>query len=271
MPSAFRSCLPVLLLVACGGAPPAKVEAAKRESAPAPVAKAVTPEPPAPSEPAPLAEAAAPSESTTREIPAKCAGTDGCFPDPAFAERVCRGKFPDLPLVLFAKGTPWQHLYVKAESVEPVNAYGGERSESLMRFGEEVVVLHRHGPPKGKGVQISGPTDLDVLRWDGTCATIREEMFVPYVTGEMVSPRIVWKYLDDPLKDRLRQNALVDFSAGIERRDCKGVSRTHPTPACDKAMKKLTDAIVIVVHMGIELPPLDHAPEWQPTQETAAR
>jgi hypothetical protein len=34
---------------------------------------------------------------------------------------------------------------------------------------------------------MSGPTDLDVLRWDGTCATIREEMLVSYVPAAMQS------------------------------------------------------------------------------------
>jgi hypothetical protein len=69
----------------------------------------------------------------------------------------------------------------------------------------------------------------------------------------------------------LRQNALVEHAVGIERRDCRASSPVHPTPACDKAMKRLTDAIVMVVHMGLELPPLKYAPEWQRSQETASR
>ncbi len=225
------------------------------------------------SEPRPESAGSAPSgtvPNVTREIPTSCSGVDGCFPEPAFAERVCRGKFPDLPLAMFAKGTPWQHLYVKAVTVAPVNVYGGARSDREMQFGEEVVVLRRRGPGSGAGVQISGPTDLDVLRWDGTCATVREEMFVSYIPGEMMSPRIVWKYLDDPVKDGLMKNGVVLRAQANERKHCRDSSPKNPSPACDKAMKKLTDAIVLAVHLGIELPP-GAAPEWQKPEPTASR
>jgi hypothetical protein len=196
-------------------------------------------------------------------VPSACSGdqSDGCYPDEAFTERVCRGKYPDLPLTLFAKGAPWQHRYVKAVSVEPVNAHGGPRSEAWMNFGEEVIVLRKRGAGSGSGVQISGPTDLDVLRWDGTCATVREEMFVSYVPGEMTSPRIVWKYLDDSIQEGLRKSPAVDRAQASERKQCRDSSPTKPTPSCDQAMKKLTDAIVIAVRLGLEVLPSARADE----------
>jgi hypothetical protein len=218
----------------------------------------------------PVADAVA-EENVTQDIPTTCSGADGCFPDPAFAERVCRGKFPNLPLALFAKGTPWQRLYVKAETVEPVNMYRGARSDLWMQFGEEVIVLRRRGGGNATRVQISGPTDVDVLRWDGTCATIRQEMFVPYIPGDMISPRIVWKYLEDPIRESLRKNAAVAAAEVIERRDCRSSSPTKPSPGCDKAMKRLTEAIVIAVRLGIELPAPQNVPEWRRSDETASR
>jgi hypothetical protein len=217
------------------------------------------------------AEPVSDDANLTREVPTACSGTDGCYPDPAFAERVCRGKFPDLPLAFFAKGAPWQRLYVKAETVEPVNAYGGARSPISMHFGEEVVVLRKRGPGSAKGVHMSGPTDLDVLRWDGTCATIREEMFVTYIPGDMTSPRIVWKYLDDPIQEELLKNAAVERAQVAERKNCRDSSPSQPSPACDKAMKKLTDAIVIAVRLGIELPPIESTPAWHKSEPTASR
>ena len=70
---------------------------------------------------------------------------------------------PEVAIKLFSKGMPWQKLYVKAEYLEPVNAYGGHQSEKWMQFGEEVLVIKKHGGGKD-GVQVSGPKDLDILR-----------------------------------------------------------------------------------------------------------
>jgi hypothetical protein len=36
-------------------------------------------------------------------------------------------------------------------------------------------------------------------------------------------------------------------------------------------MKKLTDAIVIAVRLGIELPPLESVPAWHKSEPTASR
>jgi hypothetical protein len=156
---------------------------------------------------------------------------------------------------------PWKHLYVKAESVEPVNPHGGDQSEAWMAFGEEVVVLRKRAPGT-KGMQVSGPSDVDVLRWDGTCATIREEMLVSYVPAPMQSPRIIWKYLDADLQEALLKNGVVARSREAERKRCRDSSATHPTPSCDKAMRQLTDAIVLAVHQNVELPNSGKLPNW---------
>lgn len=258
----------VVCVAACGTTPqpeakqPVTPAQAETESAPA-VAEPTEQESAGNDEPV--------ADASTRELPSTCSGTDGCYPDAAFTERVCRGKFPDLPLAFFKKGAPWKRLYVKAETVEPVNAYGGPRSEMWMNFGEEVVVLRKRGPGATKGVHMSGPTDLDVLRWDGTCATIREEMFVSYIPGDMTSPRIVWKYLDDPIQDGLLKNIAVERAQATERKQCRDSSPSQPSPACDKAMRKLTDAIVIAVRLGIDLPPAQSGPAWHKAEPTASR
>jgi hypothetical protein len=201
--------------------------------------------------------------SGTRELPSECAAADGvCIPPREFAVAVCKHKYPNLPLYLFAGKQPWRHLYVKAESVEPVNAFGGEQSEAWMQFGEEVVLLGKRAPGGSKGVQVSGPSDVDVLRWDGTCATIREEMLVSYVTAPMQSPHIIWKYLDEGLQEALIKNGVVARAREGERKACRDSSVTHPTPACEKAMRQLTDAIVLAVHQNIELPGTGKLPEW---------
>ncbi len=206
---------------------------------------------------------AAPQVATTREVPLECDDPKRCYPPAAFADAVCKKKFPDLPLILFAGRLPWQHLYVKAEYVEPVNTHGGEQSEAWMKFGEEVIVLRKRSPATGKGIQMSGPSDVDVLRWDGTCATIREEMLVSYVPAPMQSPLIIWKYLDGQLQEALLKNQVVARARDGERKSCRDSSLTHPTPACEKAMQKLTDAVALAVHQNVQLPSAGNFPEWK--------
>lgn len=251
------------LLGGCGGAPapaataasaPSAIAVTARPSAAKVTAAAATPEP-ASSAPE------APEVVTTREVPSACADKASCTMPPAFVEAVCKHKFPNLPLFLFAARMPWKHLYVKAESVEPVNPHGGDQSETWMAFGEEVVLLRKRSSDT-KGVQVSGPSDVDVLRWDGTCATIREEMFVSYVTAPMQSPRIIWRYLDADLQEALLKNSVVARSREVERKSCRDSSPTHPTPSCDKAMRQLTDAIVLAVHQNVALPASGALPNW---------
>jgi len=252
----------LVLTSACGGAPPPAAPQVE------PAAQPVTAKPQeAPTAAAAKVEAAdtpAASATTTRDVPTKCDDAKSCFPPAAFTEAVCKKKYPDLPLIVFAGRMPWQHLYVKAEYVEPVNPFGGEQSEAWMKFGEEVVVLRKRGPGSAKGVQTSGPSDVDVLRWDGTCATIREEMLVSYVPAPMQSPRIIWKYIDSQLQEALLKNAVVARAREGERKSCRDSSLTHPTPTCEKAMQKLTDAIALAVRQNVELPSAGNFPAWQP-------
>jgi hypothetical protein len=200
--------------------------------------------------------------ATTREVPTTCVDKAACFLPDAFVEAVCKKKYPDLPLTLFAGRAPWQHQYVKAEHVEPVNPFGGEQSETWMKFGEEVVVLRRRESGGGKGVQISGPSDIDVLRWDGTCATIRQEMFVSYIPAPMQTPRVVWKYLASDLQQALLTNAVVARAREAEKKACRDSSQSHPTATCEKAMQKLTDAVALAVHQNVALPSTGNSPEW---------
>jgi hypothetical protein len=183
-------------------------------------------------------------------------------PPIAFAKQLCRGKFPDLALVLFSKRMPWQKAYIKAEWLEPVNAYGGEQSERWLQFGEPVVILRKHTEGGSDGVKVSGPADVDILRWDGTCATVRQEMLANSLPVPMQSPRIIWKRLEASTQEALLQDARIKKLSDGERSACRGSSATHPEDKCDEAMKKLTDAIVAAVRSGIALPEPSKLPEW---------
>ena len=269
-------------LVACGTAAAPEESRIPSQTARRPalkaspiVAAAATPKPAAPLEPkVELAEPereAGDDSSFIRELPSTCSGTEGCYPPADFVELTCRGKFPALPLALFAKSAPWQHRFVQAISVDAENTYGGPRSSTNLSFGEEVVVLRRRGPSGARGVQISGPTDLDVLRWDGTCATVREELFVSYNQGQMTSPHIVWKYLDDAIQEALKRNPTIERAQVAERKSCRDSSPNKPTPPCDRAMRKLTDAIIVALRAGLDLPAPQSGPAWRSPEPTASR
>jgi hypothetical protein len=259
-PSRAGHVLALAVLAHCCRPSPAQAP----EAAPAPVAAAAAEPAPAPTAAPPPTPAEGQSSSLTRDLPASCSGApETCFPPGAFAHVLCKGKHPDLALVMFSKAMPWQHAYVKAEHVEPVNVYGGPTDEQWMFFGEEVVLLFKHSAAKKQaGVQISGPEDVDVLRADGTCATIRQEMLVSYATGEMKSPHVVWKYLDSAMQEALLADKGVQQAYAVERKICRSESVTHPEEACAKQMAKLTQAVLAAVKNGLALPTPEKRPEW---------
>jgi hypothetical protein len=78
----------------------------------------------------------------------------------------------------------------------------------------------------------------------------------------MQSPRIIWKYLDAGLQEALLKNSVVARSREAEKKGCRDSSVTHPTPACDKAMRQLTDAVVLAVHQNVALPSSGALPDW---------
>jgi hypothetical protein len=262
----------MVVALACAGA------CGSQKAARAPEPPPPAPAAPAKAEPAVAAAPAAPASpegglaapanpDLTRDVPGGCdAGAPACTPPRAFAEKVCSSKYPELALFLFSRGTPWQRLYVKAERVEPVNTYDGERSERWLAFGEEVLVLREHLPGASQKVVVSGPNDVDILRWDGTCATIRKEMLVSYVPAPMDSVRIIWRYLDADVQQALLADELVVRAQDAEKKNCKGSSVKHPSEACEKAMKRLTDVIMLALKRdkGVVLATPEARPAWRP-------
>jgi hypothetical protein len=213
----------------------------------------------------PAAETTPVSSGPERVVPTECApGSQPCAAPSKFVDQVCRGKYADLALTMFAKGTPWPRGYLKVEKLEPVNIYDGERSEEWLAFGEEVLVLRTRGPGSRTGVQASGPTDVDILRWDGTCATIRQEMLARYPTNTSIgTARVVWKYLSTPMQDALLTSPLVKHASSKERPACRGSTMKSPDAACDKASRKLTEAISNVLRVGVVLPEPAKLPAWR--------
>jgi hypothetical protein len=152
---------------------------------------------------------------------------------------------------------------VRAEELDPVNSYGGPRSDSQLEFGEEVVLLKPvEGSAKKGGMSVSGASDVDILRLDGTCATIREEMLVRYVPGAVKSAPVVWKYLDDGTQRALLGDRRVERAQRTERQDCRGMSVNQRNETCARATEALNDAILLALRKGISLPEPTKIPRW---------
>jgi hypothetical protein len=190
--------------------------------------------------------------NTTHRLPTECKQQGKfCFPPSDFVESLCGNKYPGIAIVWFGKGTPWIRRYVKLPVVEPRNTTGGPSSDAKLTWGEEVLVLKQHGG--GGNVQVSGAVDYDVLRWDGTCASMSDLEMTASAPGMPKNAPIIWKFLDSNVQVALLKDADIEKSQSAEAKACGGKSASGGF-ACVRAGRNLNSAIVAAVRKGIELP-----------------
>ena len=244
---------------ACSSAPPAE------PSAPSP-AKA-TPAASA-SKPAKKPVVAKKKPPPPPALPGKCADHDKyCLPPSDFVARLCNDKYPEVALVMFQPSEPWEHAFVKVKEVRPMNALGGPSSDARMVFSEEVILLH-HRPYVARGpIQDDAPDNYDVLRFDGTCATLAEDEFWPHRPREPVHAPIIWKYLDADFREVLSQNARVGKAGEKQTDKCAGMYIGGGDAHCRRATEKLVTAISRVLATGVALPAPPRLPDWSPQRD----
>ncbi len=222
-----------------------------------------SPPPPAAS-PAPTAEAsAAPTAAPVAEedkpfgkVPTACAETKGklCLPPAKFVKRLCNDSYPDVALLMLAKGTPWSRGYLRVKSVEAWNASGGVSSSDKLVFEEEFIILSHREAASG-GIQVSGAGGgYDVLRWDGTCATLADEEVMLNVNNPGHA-RIPWKRYEDKTRDALLADEKVNKWYTERRKECKGATMGDVSLKCQKADDALGKAVAeFVRNKGGSLP-----------------
>ncbi|HMA95712.1 MAG TPA: hypothetical protein VKP30_23645 [Polyangiaceae bacterium] len=201
------------------------------------------------------------NQSLAAALPTACASAKECVPPAEFAKLACRGRYPSMAIAMFEKHTPWQRLYLRSETLEAVNAYGDRAVSSPLVFGEEVIVLRGVALPKTGKLQISS-SDIDVLRWDGTCATVAREYFSTTRMAEIAQAAIPWRYLEDDFQEALLRSKYVAMAHERHRSACKGTRSAAAEPACQKAVDKLTEAIGVAVRGGMNLPTPVKLPAW---------
>lgn len=201
------------------------------------------------------AKAVDPDDAPSTELPSACAGTDDkvCLPPKPFVKRLCAGFFPDTALAMFKKGTPWTRGYLRM-NVEAWNASGGMSSSDKLVFDEEVLIVAHRGADAG-GMQVSGSTgSYDVLRWDGTCASLMGEEVTTKPAPAPKHAKIPWKSLDDKIKETLLNDAKIGKIAADRKKECKGATSGDVSLKCVKADEGLANAVVDFVRGGGPIP-----------------
>ncbi len=211
---------------------------------------------------------AAPEKRRVAAMPPACDTTKDCVPPRDFAVAACNGRYPSMAIAMFEKHTPWQRLYLKAVTLEAVNAYGDRNVSVPMVFGEEVLVLRGAVQATEGRVQVSS-SDIDVLRWDGTCATVARELFATTRMPTVVQAPIEWRHLEDPVQEALLKSKYVSIRYEQYRPACKS-SRAESGSQCKRAADRLNEAIGVAVRDGLPLPVPEKLPVWAPERPQSA-
>jgi len=201
------------------------------------------------------------AEPEPRSLPTQCTHVrDICVPPPEFVDRLCRHTSPDVAVYMMGPKQPWTHRYVRVTEAQAVNPISGRAGEVRLTFGEEIIILRYKTGAREGGIQVSGTERYEVLRWDGSCATLEEGEFVEKVPKHQlrhVAP--TWQRLGDKYRAALMENSAVAEAEATKEADCKGVGLGRP-PKCHKAIENLNRVVAETVHDGFELPPPESIP-----------
>ncbi len=241
----FAPALAVLTsLAACGGAPKA--------DAPAAPPSAAAPPPPASSAAAP-ATSAPPKADPKKHVSLECAKDgpkDLCVPDHETAKRICGATSPDLALALFHPKTPFSRAYLTRDT-EAWNAAGGAQSKGKLSFDEEVLVVQKR---EASGIIVGQGGGVDVLRWDGSCASLQGEEITSRRPPKAKAATVSWREIGGATRDALLKDEKVQAAYEKRRKECKGVVTGVVSLTCVRADAALSTALVEAVRGGLAAP-----------------
>jgi hypothetical protein len=200
------------------------------------------------------------AEAQQQGIPTECASSgEICTPPKAFVDRLCQDVYPNVALTMFRQGTPWTRGYLTRKT-EAWNASGGASVAGFLEFDEEVILLKHRAAPKG-GMQVSGAGGgYEALRWNGACVTLSGEEITLRPPPAAKHPPVEWKWLDEGMREALRNDSEVNEAYQTQRKECKGVTIGTVSDKCVKAVDKLSKLIVGFVRKGGELPKPEQVP-----------
>lgn len=236
------------LLVACGGAP--KPDAPKSDvAAPSATAPAASSRPDAPKDSVPEKDAKEKKKGLSLEC-AKDGPKDLCVPEPDTGKRICSMTTPELALALFHPKTPFTRAYLTRDT-EAWNAAGGAQSKGKLSFDEEVIVVKKR---ESSGIVVGQGGGVDVLRWDGSCASLAAEEITTKKPPKAKAANVAWREIGGSTRDALLKDEKVMAAYDKRRKECKGVTTGDVSLACVKADAALSVALVEAVRGGLSLP-----------------
>jgi hypothetical protein len=230
-------------LIACGGAAPA----AKNSNTAAPPAQNNASESSSADQ--------VPAAKAVQGVPTDCARQSPggyCLPEESFVRTLCNDIHADVALVMFGPNTPWSRVFL-TRNTDAWNASGGASVNDKLAFDEEVLVLRERKAQEG-GMQVSGAMgSYDVLRWNGSCASLMAEEITQQKPPKALHSRVEWKWLSEPMQEALRKNSQIVEAYQARRKECKGVNFGEVSKKCEQLDTKLVNLIVQHVRDGGEL------------------
>jgi hypothetical protein len=181
-----------------------------------------------------------------------------CLPPPDFVDRLCRAAHVGTAIRLFEKRSPFTRAYVRMREVQAANLRGGPVGNKDLTFAEEVLILDDHGG--GGELDVSGMGGYDVLRWDGTCATLSYEEVALRPPAAPQHADFAWKYIDDGIQEALLQRDDIKQAHASERKRCGGGEAKRESAACREASDQLGDRVAVAIRTGVDLPLPNYVP-----------
>ena len=214
-----------------------------------------------------------PVASASAELPLACSGPGkDCYPPTSFVRTLCKKRYPGVAVVMFNRSAPWQHSYVRVKDVMPFNSLGGPSAHMRLEFLEEVLLLRERQPKKQQQQMtiLDVPVSYDVLRFDGTCATLAEDEFI--TKKPVVHPHyapVIWQQIDTRVRLALAENPKISEAAEAQNAACQGTFLAGNGETCRDATQRLTRAIMTVLSEGVALPLPSKLPDWRTGVTTA--
>jgi hypothetical protein len=200
-------------------------------------------------------------EATETGLPKECTKVDDlCLPPRRFVKRLCQDAYSGAAIHLFEKSSPFSRGYVTRREIQAVNTLGGPSSDVALDVGEEVLILSHTGGPGAGEMQVSGMGGYDVLRWDGTCATLADGELALRPPAKPRHGPLDWRYIDTNIQKALLENGDIGEARREQRKHCHGVTVGRVSAACAKADARFYERLVATVRAGIELPEPERLP-----------
>src|SRR5690606_4899590 len=115
--------------------------------------------------------------------------------------------------------------------------------------------------PAAGGMQIGdGSGQYDVLRWNGSCASLEAAEVTARRPRTPQQARIEWSWLGDAMRSALRQDAAVNEAFIARKKECRGATTGVVSKACGARDAQLIERIAQYVGGGPELPAAEELP-----------